>query len=154
MSTIKSLWLVCGFTALISINSLFGQTVLPSPTDIPQAQAPSQATAQISTDPNLSTDETIIVTARRTLRAWRGELQTSRRQAVCRTTTTSGNAEIDQIACSSMVTCWIRFQPEFAAIKASRVPKAQKQQQYAPLNAQLSSCVAAENERGIQALAN
>jgi hypothetical protein len=150
MSTIKSLWLVCGFTALISINSLFGQTVLPSPTDIPQAQAQAQA----SPDPNLSTDETIIVTARRTLRAWRGEIQTSRRQAVCRTTTTSGNAEIDQIACSSMVTCWTRFQPEFTAIKASRVPKAQKQQQYAPLNAQLSSCVAAENERGIQALAN
>jgi hypothetical protein len=150
MSTIKSLWLVYGFSALISINSLFGQAVVPNSTDVAQAQVPAQA----SPDPNLSTDETIIVTARRTLRAWRGELQTSRRQAVCRTTTTSGNAEIDQIACSSMVTCWTRFQPEFAAIKGSRIPKTQKQQQYTPLNAQLSSCVAAENERGIQALAN
>lgn len=141
----KYLLLALIFGASISANSLFGQTVSPAPGNGVTPQTVAQSAP---------TDDTVIVTARRTLRAWRGQLQTRRTQAVCRTTTTSGNPEIDQIACNSMVVCWTRSQPELAAIKAMRVSRAEKQQLTVPVNAQLSSCIAAENERGVQALAN
>ncbi|WP_394706989.1 hypothetical protein [uncultured Erythrobacter sp.] len=99
-------------------------------------------------------DNEITVIGRK-LQDWRGTWRLNDGTVSCKTRRSTGDKEIDAIGCDAMVQCIAPISPEFAAIEAANLPKAEAQQRANLLleSAKIGDCVFAKREAGIAALA-
>lgn len=99
-------------------------------------------------------DNEILVIGRK-LEDWRGTWRLNDGAVSCKTRRSTGDKAIDAIGCDAMVHCITPLTPQFAAIEAANLPRAEAQRQAdAMLNAsKIGDCVSARREAGIAALA-
>jgi hypothetical protein len=64
----------------------------------------------------------IVVTARERLKDWRGTTRLRNGKYICRTRDSSGDREIDAIACRALATCMDTLKPEIDAAIARKPP--------------------------------
>lgn len=83
------------------------------------------------------TPQEVVVTARR-LKDWRGKASIKAGVSRCRTVKSTGDGELDQIACDSARFCMVKFTPEVEAIAKLRV--AERERRFAAINATLARC--------------
>lgn len=96
-------------------------------------------------------EEEIVVVARR-IRTWRGKLKARRGTLTCQTTKSTGDREIDAVACHALMTCLAPIDAEMSAITRARLPREEKRRQVnARFRAQIP-CMDETRNRGLEAL--
>ncbi len=93
----------------------------------------------------------VVVTARR-LQDWRGKANANARGTRCRTVRSTGDKDLDQIACDSMRWCMGSMQGQAAALAERGVAAAVLKQRQAALNAGLTTCMTEQHERRVSDL--
>ena len=93
--------------------------------------------AQLSGLPPPSAEGEIVVTARR-LKDWRGKIRASSTGSTCKTTKSTGDRELDQIACDTLRYCTAQARAEFTAIQ--KLASAERRRQLDELNRRLATC--------------
>ncbi|UUR07377.1 hypothetical protein [Sphingomonas glaciei] len=93
----------------------------------------------------------VVVTARR-LQAWRGKANANARGSRCRTTQSTGDKDLDHIACDSMRWCMGTMQGQAAALAERGIAADVRQQRQATLNAGLTTCMTEQHERRVSDL--
>ena len=93
----------------------------------------------------------VVVTARR-LQDWRGKASGNARGTRCRTVRSTGDKDLDQIACDSMRWCMGTMQGQAAALAERGVAAAVLKQRQAALNAGLTTCMTEQHERRVSDL--
>ena len=68
----------------------------------------------------------IVVTARKRLREWRATMRMGGKGYGCRTRKSSGDPEIDAIACRAMARCMTSLKPRMDATAASKPPRSER----------------------------
>ena len=92
---------------------------------------------QAAAPPVKVTEQEIVVTARR-LKDWRGRASAGAKGIRCKTIKTTGDRDLDQIACDSMRSCMGRFTPEVVA--ASKLMRAARDARMQDINQRLAAC--------------
>lgn len=93
----------------------------------------------------------VVVTARR-LQDWRGKASANVRGTRCRTVRSTGDKDLDQIACDSMRWCMGSLQGQAAALAESGIAADVLKQRQAALNAGLTTCMTEQHERRVSDL--
>ena len=92
-----------------------------------------------------------ILVSRRRLESWRGSAHAKKGAYECRTTHSSGDAILDQLACDSMTGCMKQLQPKVDAL-LSRGSKNERDRGLAAVNAELAQCSRVSRENGLRRL--
>lgn len=95
-----------------------------------------------------------IVVIGQKLADWRGTWGSRKGVLACRTTRSTGDAEIDAVGCQALVACATPMVPQFKAIAAARLPKAERQQRMNTASASMLPCLEQARADGIAALAD
>jgi hypothetical protein len=90
----------------------------------------------------------VLVTARR-LQDWRGKASANAKGSRCRTVASSGDKDLDQIACDSMRWCMGTLQGQAAALSERNVAASVLEQRQAALNQALAGCTTDQHERRV-----
>jgi hypothetical protein len=90
----------------------------------------------------------VVVTARR-LKDWRGQASSNANGSRCRTTTSTGDKELDQVACDSMRWCMGSLQKEASALNEKGLSRAEREQRGTALNSSLTRCVEDQHQRRV-----
>jgi hypothetical protein len=90
----------------------------------------------------------VVVTARR-LQDWRGKANGNARGTRCRTVRSTGDKDLDQIACDSMRWCMGTLQGQAAALGERGIAADVLKQRQAALNAGLTTCMTEQHERRV-----
>lgn len=90
---------------------------------------------------HVDAQEEIVVTARERLKNWRGKIGLT--SGKCRTRKSSGDPEVDTIACRIAETCYNQVKPKRDALIASNPPRSQRRALIQPLNDEASDCATA-----------
>ena len=90
------------------------------------------------------TESEIVITARR-LKDWRGKASANARESRCRTTRTTGDTTLDQIACDSLRYCMVRLTPAMVAATDRKLTRAMREQRLAALNREIETCGAEQH---------
>jgi hypothetical protein len=85
-----------------------------------------------------SAQKEIVVTARERLKNWHGKI--GKKSGKCRTRKSSGDAEVDTIACRVLETCWNQVKPKYDALVASKPPRSQRRALIKPLEDEFNDC--------------
>jgi hypothetical protein len=93
----------------------------------------------------------VVVTARR-LKDWRGKANANARGTRCRTVRSTGDRDLDQIACDSMRWCMQSRQGQVAGLAERGIDPSVLQQRQAALNASLTTCMTEQHERRVSDL--
>lgn len=94
-------------------------------------------TAQATSIPAATPQQEIVVIGRR-LNKWRGKVSGTATGSRCKTTKSTGDRDLDKIACDSLRYCIAIAQPEFQAI--SKVAAAQRSRLLDEVNRKLANC--------------
>jgi hypothetical protein len=108
------------------------------------AAVPSQA----------SVDAGEIVVLADKLKDWKGTWGSKKGALACRTTRSTGDADIDTIGCQTLVTCATPLVPQFHAIAAAKLSRAERQRQMDSASRSMLPCLEQQREAGIAALAD
>lgn len=95
----------------------------------------------------------IVVIGRR-LAEWRGTWGEKKGMLACRTTRSTGDAEIDALGCRTLVACAAPKVPEFRAIAATKLPKRERNRRMTAASQAMMPCLTQTREREIAALAD
>ncbi|WP_037498953.1 hypothetical protein [Sphingomonas jaspsi] len=98
-------------------------------------------------------DPAEVVVMSRKLETWKGNAHASDKGATCKTSKSSGDADIDAIGCASVVTCMNQMMPRIAAAQERGVGKDQRKALMAAVDKDLLVCLTSERDRQIAALA-
>jgi len=85
--------------------------------------------------------EEIVVTARERLKNWRGKI--GMKSGICRTRKSSGDPEVDTMACRVGETCWNQVKPKRDALVASKPPRSQRRALIKPVEDEFGDCATA-----------
>ncbi len=107
----------------MSLSALFLQAAAPAP--IPDR------------------DDSIVVVARK-LKDWRARFWTENGKFHCRTTRSSGDAEIDAIGCTAAGTCFSRFQPRLLAAESRELDRSTRRKMKQSVIGEMGACHRAE----------
>jgi len=91
--------------------------------------------------------EEIVVTARR-MQVWRGRAAANERGIRCETTQSTGDADLDLIACDSLRYCMAQLTDQAAAANAKGLRRAERNARLRGLNARLAAC--GEEQRNLR----
>lgn len=80
----------------------------------------------------------IVVTARERLQNWRGKIGLE--SGKCRTRKSSGDPEVDTMACRVAETCYGQIKPKRDALVASKPPRSQRRALIKPVEDEASEC--------------
>ena len=105
--------------------------------------------AQLGALPPPSVDDEIVVTARR-LKDWQGKIVANSKGSNCRTTKSTGDRELDQIACDTLKHCSAQSHNEFTAIQ--KLASAERRRQLDELNRRLAKCGNEQQELRVASL--
>lgn len=95
----------------------------------------------------------IVVIAQK-LADWRGTWGSQKGVLACRTTRSTGDAEIDAVGCQAMVACASPMVPQFTAIAAAKLPKAERRRRMDAASRSMIPCLEQARADGIAALAD
>ena len=95
--------------------------------------------------------EDVVVTARR-LKEWRGNAQMRSGSVRCKTVRSTGDRELDAIACDSMRWCMISLTPEAAFLQDKKLPVAERARRTRLLNDRLAACGEDQQQRRVAVL--
>jgi hypothetical protein len=112
------------------------------------AAAPETVAAPAAAEPS-----EIVVIAER-LKEWRGTWGSKKGVLACRTTRSTGDAEIDAVGCQSLVACAAPMVPTFTAIAAAKLSKAERTRRMNAASQAMIPCLAETRQVGIAALAD
>lgn len=87
------------------------------------------------------------------LDAWKGSVNVGSRGAQCRTSRSTGDAEIDRIACTALEQCQPQYESRYFASGDRKIRPEVKKMMRAALAADRDSCVASQRRAGVNALA-
>ncbi len=83
----------------------------------------------------------IVVTARERLKNWRGKI--GLKSGKCRTRKSSGDPEVDTMACRVSEICYNQVKPKRDALVASKPPRSQRRALIKPVEDEASDCATA-----------
>ena len=112
--------------------------------------APAETVAEVPADDAASE----IVVIGRKLGDWRGTWGSKNGVLACRTTRSTGDAEIDAIGCGALVACATPLIPRFKAIAGAKLPKAERERRMSAASQAMVPCLTQQREAGIAALAD
>lgn len=97
----------------------------------------------------------VVVIARKA-REWRGTFKADKNgvSRQCRTRTSTGDAEIDALACRATVTCYTELHPRIAQIMAATKSRKEANAQLAPLMKDMEPCLDRMMDPMVTALAD
>lgn len=95
-----------------------------------------------------------IVILGRKLGDWRGTTKLKDGRYVCRTRKSSGDRDVDAIACGAMEHCMIEAKPALDALIASQPPGSRRATLTEPINKQLGACLQKTHETEVERLAD
>ena len=107
-------------------------------------------------DPAAAADEAVaneIVIIGEKLESWKGLGETKGGDIACKTTKSTGDADIDQIACAAIVGCMTEIQPRMEEILALDLDKAERDRRMAKVSDALAPCMDRRHDAGVDALA-
>ena len=88
------------------------------------------------------------------LKEWKGTWGSKKGVLACRTTRSTGDAAIDAIGCQTLVACATPLVPQFQAIAAAKLSKAERQRRMDAASRSMLPCLEQQREVGIAALAD
>jgi hypothetical protein len=95
----------------------------------------------------------IVVIADR-LKEWRGSWGSKKGVLACRTTRSTGDAEIDAVGCQALIACASPLVPQFKAIASAKLSKNERQRRMDAASQSMIPCLEQQREAGIAALAD
>jgi hypothetical protein len=98
--------------------------------------------------PVVTVPDEVVVTARR-LKDWQGRASANEHGSRCRTTRSTGDKELDQIACDSMRWCITSLQAQAAGISQKGLPREVREQRTAALNSGMTACMEEQHTRRV-----
>lgn len=110
------------------------------------------ASMALPSDPVVVSEEIVVLS--RKLSTWKGKTKSDATGVRCKTSRTSGDRDVDALACESVVTCMTRLTPKVAAIQQAKQPRAQTETAMAQVNKDLVACLTAEHDRRTAELAD
>ena len=97
---------------------------------------------------DVDAQQEIVVTARERLQNWRGKI--GLKSGICRTRKSSGDPEVDTMACRVSEICYNQVKPKRDALVASKPPRSQRRALIKPLEDEASDCATALYEVGLE----
>lgn len=101
--------------------------------------------------PTIQPAEDVVVTARR-LKEWRGNAQMRSGSVRCKTLRSTGDTELDTIACDSLRWCMVSLTPEAAFLQDKKLPAAERARRTRLLNDRLAACGEDQQQRRVAVL--
>lgn len=87
---------------------------------------------------HVDAQQEIVVTARERLKNWRGKIGLD--SGICRTRKSSGDPEVDAMACRVGEFCYAQVKPKRDALVASKPPRSQRRELIKPVEDEASEC--------------
>lgn len=87
------------------------------------------------------------------LDGWKGSVKLGAGGAQCRTAKSTGDAEIDRIACAALELCQPQYESRYAASDDRKIRPQVKKMMRTALAADLESCIASQRRAGVDVLA-
>ena len=88
------------------------------------------------------------------LKEWRGTWGQKEGVLACRTTSSTGDAEIDAVGCQSLIACATPLVPQFQAIAAAKLSKRERERRLGAASQSMVPCLQRERQAGVAALAD
>ena len=88
------------------------------------------------------------------LKEWRGTWGQKKGVLACRTTGSTGDAEIDAVGCQSLIACATPLVPQFQSIAVAKLSKRERERRLSAASQSMVPCLEREREAGIAALAD
>lgn len=98
--------------------------------------------------PAIQPAEDVVVTARR-LKEWRGNAQVRSGSVRCKTVRSTGDRDLDAIACDSLRWCMTSLTPEAAFLQDKTLPAAERARRTRLLNDRLAACGEDQQQRRV-----
>ncbi|MEA1072556.1 hypothetical protein [Sphingomonas sp. LY160] len=89
----------------------------------------------------------VVVMARR-LKDWRGTASANAKGTRCRTVKSTGDADLDRIACDAMRYCMIQLTPDVASAGDKRLTKSEREARMRVIDSRLAQC--SEQQHGLR----
>ena len=94
-----------------------------------------------------------IVVIGKQLKSWKGKGKTKNGDITCKTTKSTGDPEIDQIACAAIVGCMAEVQPRIVEIMGLDLDKAERDRRIDKAGEAMAPCMKRRHDAGVDALA-
>lgn len=107
----------------------------------------------VAPSPPPAADPDIVVIARK-LQDWRASVRMKKGKYVCAVTRSTGDPEIDGVACEAMRVCAIPAMPRYTATRAKGVDAGTRQQLIEAINGEMATCVRDQRHQLIAELAD
>lgn len=116
------------------------------------ALAAAMAQASPATPPADAADDIVVIGRR--LHKWRGRIATTIGITTCKTLVSTGDAEIDDIGCKALKTCWGPARPRVEAARDKHLSEDTRRQMLAAVTADLTACVKTTRDMLVAELAD
>ena len=106
------------------------------------------------TPADVAAEPSEIVVIAEKLKDWRGTWGEKNGVLACRTTRSTGDAEVDAVGCQALIACASPLLPQFRSIAAAKMAKAERQRRMNTASQSMIPCLESQRQAGTAALAD